>query len=112
MKRHAKYKRLSPIIEFLKKEAVKNKATVHELLSVLRQLDYHHGDRRASSSSISEKLAADETINIMPMLPTLYLFRGLPAFMEKDKIIISKLTRQIFGFSGYFNGLFWGHTDL
>ena len=40
----------------------------------------------------------------MRKIITLYLFRGLPASMEADKISISELTRQIFGFSGYFNG--------
>ena len=37
-------------------------------------------------------------LELLSRIP-LYLFRGLPASMEADKIIISELTRQIFGFS-------------
>ena len=77
LERRQKYRRTLPIIKYLKKEAVRNKVTVHELIGVvLKQMD-NHGDRRSSSSSIAETLLQGGTVNLMPMLPTCYLQQNL-----------------------------------
>lgn len=68
-----RYKRTQPSIEFLEKEAERNKVSVNELLSIIIEQVNYHGDRRVSSSSVANVLREVGTVNLLPVLPACHL---------------------------------------